>query len=129
MKKRIIALLATIIIAIPILAIPAARAQPRWSLINNATAVCSRSSNTYLASVRAGQDVYKLSMDIILYEKGLFTSYKEVSRISKTVNNYYHTTEGSYTYSASKDYKIEMTVTAFSTSGQTETITVSEEYT
>ena len=129
MKKRLIALLATIIIAIPILAIPAARVQPRWSLMNSATAVCAFSDNKYIASMTAASDVYKMSMDIILYEKGLFTSYKEVSRISKTVYNYYHTTDGSYNYSASKDYKIELTVTAFSTSGQTETITVSNEYT
>lgn len=129
MKKRIIALLATIIIAIPILAIPAGRIQPRWSLVSTATALCSIDDNTYLGSVICGNDVYKMSMDILLYEKGLFTGYKEVSRISKTVYNYYHTTEGSYNYSASKDYKVELTVTAFSTSGQTETITVSNEYT
>ena len=129
MKKRIIALLATIIIAVPILAIPAVRVQPRWTLFGTATALCSINDNTYAASVTASPDVYKMSMDILLYEKGLFTSYKEVSRISKTVYNYYHTTEGSYNYSASKDYKVELTVTAFSTSGQTETITVSNEYT
>ena len=129
MKKRIIALLATIIIAIPILAIPAARAQPRWTLFSNASVRCYISDNTYLATMTASSDVYKMSMDIILYEKGLFTSYKEVSRISKTVNNYNHSALGNYTYSSSKDYKIEMTVTAFSTSGQTETITVSNEYT
>ena len=129
MKKKIIALLATIIIAIPILAIPAARVQPRWSLFSNATAVCSIPDDTYIVSVIAGQNVYKISMDIILYEKGLFTGYKEVSRISKTVNNYYNTTEGHYDYSASKDYKIELTATAFSTSGQTETISFYEEYT
>lgn len=129
MKKRIIALLATIIIAIPILAIPAARVQPRWSLMRSASVICSMDDNTYVATMAADTSVYKLSMDIILYEKGLFTSYQEVSRISKTVQNSYHTTEGSYTYSASKDYKIELTVTAFSTSGQTETITVSKEYT
>lgn len=129
MKKRLIALLATIIIAIPILAIPAARAQPRWTLIANASVNCYRSDNSYVATISADDTVYKMSMDIILYEKGLFTSYKEVSRISKTVNNYNHSAFGNYTYSSSKDYKIEMTVTVFSTSGQTETITVSNEYT
>lgn len=129
MKKRVIALLATIIIAIPILVIPVSRIQPRWSLINSANAVCFLNSDTYVANMTAVTDVYKMSMDIILYEKGIFTGYKEVSRISKTVYNYYHTVEGSYSYSDSKDYKIEMTVTAFSTTGQTETITVSEEYT
>lgn len=129
MKKRVIALLATIIIAIPILAIPAARAQPRWSLLNSATALCYRSENKYIGDITALNTVYKMDIDIVLYEKGFFTSYKEVSSIHKTVYNYTHTAIGDYTYSASKDYKIEMTVKAYTQSGQTETVTVSEEYT
>lgn len=129
MKKRIIALVATIIIVLPIFTMAASRVQPRWTLFNTATAVCSRSSNTYFAKVTALQDVYKMDIDVILYEKGLFTSYQEVSSIHKTVNNHYHTTEGSYNYSSLKDYKIELTVTAYAQSGQTETITVYNEYT
>lgn len=129
MKKRLIALLATIIIAIPILAIPVSRAQPRWTLMSTATAICGMESNTYIASVTASPEVYKMDIDVILYEKGLFTSYKEVSSIHKTVYNYHHNTQGSYSYSSLKDYKIELTVTAYTQSGQTETITVANEYT
>ena len=129
MKKRIIALLATIIIAVPILAIPALRVQPRWTLINSATALCYRTDNIYIGSVTSLNSVYKMDIDIILYEKGLLTSYKEVSSINKTVYDYTHNAIGNYTFSSSKDYKIEMTVTAYTQSGQTETITVSEEYT
>lgn len=129
MKKRIIALLATIIIAIPILAIPASRVQPRWSLINSVIARCYIEDEQYVGSISALDDVYKMDIDIILYEKGLFTSYKEVSSIHKTVYNYYHTAIGNYTYSSSKDYKIELTVKAYTQSGQTETVTISEEYT
>lgn len=129
MKKRMIALIATIIIAIPIFTTVAYRAQPRWSLINSATAQCYRSDNIYIATMSANSNVYKMDIDVILYEKGLFTGYTEVSSIHKTVYNYYHTTSNSYTYSSLKDYKIELTLTAYTQSGQTETITVSEEYT
>jgi len=129
MKKRIIALVATIIIALPIFTTAASRVQPRWSLLNSMTVFCSLNDNTYLASISAISDVYKMDIDVVLYGKGLFTSYKEVSSIHKTVYNHSHATEGSYNYSSSKDYKVELTVTAYTQSGQTETVTVSEEYT
>ena len=129
MKKRIIALIAAIIIVVPLLAIPAFRVQPRWSLISNASAECYISDNKYVGTVTAIGTVYKMDIDIVLYEKGFLTSYKEVSNISKTVYNYYHTAFSDYTYSSLKDYKIEMTITAYTQSGQTETITITEEYT
>ena len=124
MKKRIIALVATIIIVLAV-----SRVQPRWSLMNSATAVCSLSDDTYIASMTAVSDVYKMDIDVVLYEKGLFTSYKEVSSISKIVYNNYHTTYNTYAFSSNKDYKVELTVTAYTQSGQTETITVYNEYT
>jgi len=129
MKKRIIALLAALIIAVPIFATTASRVQPRWTLINTATTVCSIENDTYIARVTASNDVYKMDIDVILYEKGLFTSYTEVSSIHKTVYNYSHAAANTYDFSSLKDYKIEMTVKAYTQSGQTETITVSEEYT
>lgn len=129
MKKRIFALIATIIITIPIFTAVAYRAQPRWSLINSATAVCALEDNTYIVNVTASQDVYKMDINAILYEKGLFTSYKEVSSIHKTVYNYHHTTANTYDFLSSKDYKVELTVTAYTQSGQTETISFYEEYT
>ena len=129
MKKRFITLLAIIIIAMPIFTIVTSRAQPRWTLFNSATALCYRNDNFYYANATAGTDVYKMDMDVILYEKGLFTGYSEVSSIHKTIYNYYHTAYCDYTFSSLKDYKIEMIVTAYTRSGQTETITVANEYT
>lgn len=129
MKKRIIALVATIIIALPIFTMAVSRVQPRWSLMNSATAVCSIEDNAYIANMTAITSVNRLDIDVILYEKGLFTSYKEVSSIHKTVYNHYHTAVQNYNFSSLKDYKIEMTVKAYTRSGQTETVTVSEEYT
>ena len=107
----------------------ASRVQPRWTLINSATALCYRTENKYIGQVTCLNTVYKMDIDIVLYEKGFLTGYKEVSSIRKTVNNYVNTSFADYTFSSSKDYKIEMTVTAYSQSGQTETVTVSEEYT
>ncbi|MBQ6850874.1 MAG: hypothetical protein IJN77_07545 [Oscillospiraceae bacterium] len=129
MKKRIIALIATIIIAVPIFTTTAYRAQPRWSLINSATALCIIEDDYYIASVIAVEDVYKMDINVKLYEKGLFTSYTEVSSISKTVYNYVHTANKTYDFSSLKDYKVELTVKAYTQSGQTETVTISEEYT
>ena len=129
MKKRVMALLATFVILFPIFTTVASRVTPRWSLLHSIIAQCYIEDNQYVGSISADDSVYKMDIDIVLYEKGLFTSYKEVSSIRKTVYNYYHTAIGNYTYSSLKDYKIELTVKAYTRSGQTETITVANEYT
>ena len=131
MKKRIIAFFAAILIALPMVTATASAAevQPRWSLVRNINAWCSISDDAYLGSVICDNSVYKMDINIVLYEKGLFTSYKEVSRVSKTVYDYTHTTGSTYSYSSSKDYKVEITVKAYTQSGQTETVTVYNEYT
>ena len=131
MKKRIIAFFAAILIALPMFTATASAAevQPRWSLINSMNAWCSMDGNAYLGSVTASTSVYKMDIDLVLYEKGFLTGYKEVSRVSKTVYDYVHTTAGGYTYSSTKDYKVVLTVKAYTSSGQTETVTVYNEYT
>lgn len=131
MKKRIIAFFAAILIALPMVTATASAAeiQPRWSLINSMNAWCSMEGNAYIGSVTASNTVYKMDISIVLYEKGLFTGYKEVSRISKTVYDFSHTASSAYTYSSTKDYKVEITVKAYTSSGQTETVTVYNEYT
>ena len=112
MKKRIIAFFATILIALPmvIATASAAEVQPRWSLINDMTALCIIDDDYYYASVTSNLNVNKMDIDVVLYEKGLLTSYKEVSRISKTVNNYHHSCTNSYNFSSLKDYKVVLTV-------------------
>ena len=131
MKKRIIAFLAAILIALPMFTATASAAeiQPRWALFNSMSTLCFIDDDLYYASVTASTSVSKMDIDVVLYEKGLLTSYKEVSRISKTVNNYHHTCSNSYNFSSLKDYKVVLTVKAYTSSGQTETVTVYNEYT
>ena len=129
MKKKILAVLAAILVAIPMLTVSVSRVTPRWSLINSATALCIMDGDYYYASVIAGDDVTRLDMDVILYEKGLLTSYSEVSSIHRTVYSYYKTLSCDYTFSSSKDYKVELTVTAHTADGQTETVVITKEYT
>lgn len=128
MKKKIFSVFAAIIIAIPLLTITVFGATPRWTFFNSATALCIEEDDAYYASATAGRDVVQLDLSAVLYEKGLFTSYTEVARTNKTVYTYYATLNGSYSYSSLKSYKIVLTATAYTSSGQTETITVSEEY-
>lgn len=128
MKNKVFAVVAAFIIAIPILTFTAFGATPRWTLFNSATTFCVEEDDLYGARVSAGNDVTRLDLDIILYEKGMFSSYTEVSRISRTIYDYYAVVSGSYSYSSLKNYKVELTATARTSSGQYETITVSEEY-
>lgn len=129
MKKRIIALVATIIITLPIFTMTASRVQPRWTLLNSATAVCYTNDDVYYVSVTALDNVTRLDISATVYEKGLFSGYTQVSTLNKTVYTYHHVATKSYDFSTLKDYKIDLTVTAYTQSGQTETVTVSEEYT
>ena len=129
MKNKIISLLAAIVMALPVVTFTASAVQPRWSLINSINAVCLLNDNAYVGTVTADPSVYKMDIDIIPYEKGFLTGYKQVSSIDKTVYNYYHSTSKDYTYSSSKDYKVEITVTAYTQAGQTETVSIYNEYT
>ena len=128
MKKKFNAVFAALIIAIPLLTFTAFGATPRWTLFTSATAYCIEEDDLYYARVSAGSDVTRLDIDVVHYEKGLFSSYAEVSRINRTIYSYYATVSGNYSYSSLKNYKIVLTATARTASGQTETITISEEY-
>lgn len=128
MKKKLFAIFAMLIIAIPLLTFTVFGASPRWALFNSATALCIEDDDLYYASATAGNDVTQLRMVVVLYEKGLFSNYTEVSRIDETVNTYYNTVSKSYNFSSLKSYKVELTATARTATGQIEVITVSKEY-
>ena len=128
MKKKVFAVVAALIIAIPLFTFTAFGVSPRWTLFRSATALCIESDNTYYADVSASSDVTRIDLYLVLYEKGLFSSYSEVSSLSRTVYSNATTVYNNYNYSSLKSYKVVLTATARTASGQTETITVSEEY-
>ena len=128
MKRKFFAVFAALIIAIPLFSFSAFAKTPRWSLITSATAVCVEEDDLYYASVTSGSDVTQLDLSVVLYEKGLFSNYQEVSSIHRSYLRSYATVSGSYAYSSLKNYKVVLTATAHTASGQTETITISEEY-
>lgn len=128
MKKKIIAVFAAFIIAIPMLTFSAFGATPRWTFFNSATVFCVKDDDTYGATVTAGNDVTQLTLNVALYEKGLFTDYKKVDSISNTVYSHYYTISDVFSFSSLKSYKVELTATARTAAGQVEVITISDEY-
>lgn len=128
MKKKILAVLVTFIITIPLLTITVFGATPRWRLITSATAVCVEEDDLYYASITSINDVTQLDVHVILYEKSILSDYTVVSSIDRTFYRSYATVSSNYSFSSLKDYKVELIATAYSSSGQPETIYISEEY-
>ena len=95
---------------------------------STSTGFADVADNAYYAEASCGSDVTQLKLVAVLYEKGLFSNYTEVARSEKTVHNNYGSVNGTYSYSALKSYKIELTATARTAAGQVEVITVANEY-
>lgn len=127
-KNKIIILTLSIIMIFPLFAFSVSAATPRWSIIRSAVALCEPQNDVYYTIVTATSDTTKLDVDLKLYEKGVFGNYTKVSSISRIIYSDHCTITNTYDCSTLKSYKAEVTVTATTSSGQKETITVSQEY-
>lgn len=127
MKKKLLSVLSVSIIFTLILAIGAAAVTPRWAYIGSIDPGFSKSSDTYFATVGCPTNVTKIEVDLKLYQKGILGGYSHKASHSGTIYASGGTVYGSYDMNENKTYKVEATVTVTTSSGQTETATVSHE--
>lgn len=95
-------------------------AEPRWSNVLSITPDIT--SSGYSVAVECTQDTTQIKCTMILYEKGLFGSYTEVSRTSDTSSTSRHRFSGSANIAKGKTYKLAVTLNV-TASGSTETVT------
>ena len=127
MKKKLLSVLSISLIFTLIFAIGACAVTPRWSYIGSITPGIDKSGDEYFATVSCVTDVRKIEVELELYQKGLLGIYSKKDTHSETVYSSGAIVSASYDMNTSKTYKVEATVTVTTSSGQTETVTVSHE--
>ena len=127
MKKKLLSVLSVSLIFTLIFAIGACAVTPRWSYIRAISPTIDTSSDTYLTTVGCVSDVTKIEVKLELYQKGILGSYSKKDSHSGTINGSGGVISSSYDMNPSKTYRLDVTVTATTSSGQTETVTVSHE--
>lgn len=125
MKKKILSILSLSLIFALIFAISSSAATPRWSYIGSISPGISTESDLYFATVSCPSNVVKIEVDLELYQKGLLGSYTKKASHSGTINASGGTVYGSYDLNANKTYRVDATVKVTTSSGQSETVTVS----
>jgi len=128
MKKKFFAILTIFVITIPILTFTVSGATPRWTLFSGASVVCAKETGNYAATITSDRSVTRLEIHVMLYEKSLFTDYTLVSSIDRTIYDSTAVVSSHYPCSTSKTYKVELISTAYSSSGQIETIRIEETF-
>ena len=127
MKKKVLSVLSLSLIFAVIFAIGASAATPRWAYIGSIDTGINKNSDLYFASIGCPTNVTKIEVDLELYQKGILGGYSHKASHSGTIYASGGTVYGSYDMNENKTYKVEATVTATTSSGQTETVTVSHE--
>lgn len=130
MKKLLsLALIAILVFALSTVAFAAPNEfsiAPRWTNTSQITPDISKSASNYSAYVIAYTGTTKIGCTMVLFEKGFWGGYTEVSRSSQTSNLSTDLFIASYTYTSGKTYKLEVT-TVVTRNGTSETVTVSTE--
>lgn len=127
MKKKLLSVLSVSLIFTLIFAIGACAVTPRWSYIRSVSPTIDKDGDEYFVTVGCTTDVTKIEVELELYQKGLLGIYSKKDTHSETVYSAGAIVAASYDMNTSKTYKVEATVTATTSSGQTETVTVSHE--
>lgn len=96
---------------------------PRWTNTSLITPDISNAASNYSADVIGYTGTTKIDCTMILYEKGWFGSYTEVSRNNQIANQSVKTFVANYTYTSGKTYRLEVT-TVVTRNGTSETVTV-----
>ncbi len=110
MKKKLCALLVVILPA-TLLAPTALAAEPRWTnviLINPSISA----NGSYASTVQCVSGTSKIECTLVLYQKGLFGTYSEVSRTSNVHYGDTYEFSGHYNIQSGKTYKLTTTVIA-----------------
>lgn len=124
MKKRLLKVLSLSLALTMILSIGACAITPRWSLLISITPEISKTYDEYGVTVFADTNVTSINAELILYKKGFLGIYTKKATHTETISAYSGNISGSYDMSTSDEYKLVATVTATTSSGQTETATV-----
>ena len=127
MKKKLLSVLSVSLIFTLIFTMGVSAVTPRWSYIRSITPGVDKSGDSYFTTVGCVSDVTKIEVEMDLYQKGLFGIYSKKDTHSETVYSSGAIVSASYDMNTSKTYKVEATVTVTTSSGQTETVTVSHE--
>ena len=125
MKKKLLSVLSLSLIFTLVFAIAASAATPRWTYLCSITPGIDKSADRYLATVSCVTDVNRIDVDMELYQKGLLGIYTKKASHSGTIYSASGTVYGTYAYNDDKTYRVDITVTAHTSSGQSETVTVS----
>lgn len=118
MKKKLWAILGTFI-ALTIFA-TSVFAATRWRNVASFYPSISAGENTYTCEVSCIAGTTKIECTLVLYEKGAFGKYSEVSRSSSTYYGHTHEFSGTANIKSGTTYKLVTTVAA-TTNGFTET--------
>lgn len=110
MKKKLCALLAVILTA-TFLATTALAAEPRWTNVTLINPAISE-NGSYASTVSCVSGTSKIECTMVLYQKGLFGTYSEVSRSSDIYYGDTYRFTGHYNIQSGKTYKLTTTVIA-----------------
>ena len=110
MKKKLCALLVVILTA-TFLATTALAAEPRWTNVTLINPAISE-NGSYASTVSCVSGTSKIECTMVLYQKGLFGTYSEVSRSSDIYYGDTYRFTGHYNIQSGKAYKLTTTVIA-----------------
>lgn len=127
MKKKLLSVFSLSLIFAVIFTIGASAAIPRWTYIGSIDPGINKNSDLYFATVGCPTNVTKVEIELELYQKGILGNYTHKDSASGTIYATGGTVYGNYDMNENKTYKVEATVTVTTSSGQTETVTVSHE--
>lgn len=124
MKKRLFRILSISLMLTFILSICASAVTPRWTFLYSITPDISKSNDTYGIIVNADTSVTSIDVELVLKKKGLLGVYTKKASYSATINNCSGRVFSTYDMSTNDEYKLIATITAKTSSGQSETVTV-----
>ena len=125
MKKKLLSVLSLSLIFALVFAVSASAVTPRWLYIGSITPGLDKYGDTYYTSVGCPSNVTRIDITLELYQKGLLGTYSKKATHNETVYGASGFVYGSYDLNESKTYRVDATVTVTTSSGQTETVTVS----
>ena len=125
MKKKLLSVLSVSLIFTLIFAMGVSAVTPRWSYVHSIYPGVDKSGDAYLATVACVTDVTRIDVELELYQKGLLGVYTKKASHSGRISGAAGTISASYDMDTNKTYRVDVTVTATTSSGQKETVEVS----
>lgn len=104
--KKAASMLICFVFAAVFLCTAAFAAEPRWSNVATISSQISANDGRYTSTITCLSGTTKIDCTLILYEKGWFGSYSEVSRTSEVYYGQVHEFVGYYDIKSNKTYKL-----------------------